>query len=154
MTKPSPKPKVGLVTAVMIPVAHPVKKSRPVNLLRSFGTQTLLTTALTMTALKAAFGVGVIMLIYGSIKIQIKAVNMHAICEVVPDIRETSDRLILPDTGADPTKAATPHETPCAIHSRGALHAIPFSLSNPEAIPMIDKKLTAANRVADTIRRG
>jgi len=79
-------------------------------------------------------------------RIQIIAVKMHASCEVVPVMRDTSDRLMLPETGADPTIAATPQETPWATSSRGALHGMPLSASNQDAMPMMDKKLTPANK--------
>jgi hypothetical protein len=101
--------------AVNIPVDHPTTKSTPRKVIRSFGTQTPVSTALTMTADKAALGVGLMTLMYGNATIQMHAVNRHASWEVVPVIRETKDRLMEPDTGADPTNAATPHDTPWAV---------------------------------------
>merc|ERR1712113_1041284 len=86
--------------------------------------------------------------------IQIMAVKMQASCEVVPVMRDTKDRLILPETGADPTTEATPQATPWAINSRGALHGMPFSVSNPDAIPIMDKKLTPANKIEVIARAG
>ena len=81
-----------------------------------------------------------------------RAVTIQDIWDVVPAIRDTSERDIDPLTGADPDIPATPQATPCATSSRGGDHAMPFSVSNPDAIPIIDKKLIAANRMAATIR--
>jgi hypothetical protein len=62
IVKPIPMPNVGLVTEVMIPVAHPVKKSSTFNCIKAWGMYTDCTTALIITALKDALGVGLMML--------------------------------------------------------------------------------------------
>ena len=57
-TIPIPKPIEGLVMEVAIPVPHPTIKSDPFMAIKSLGNRTLLITALIITALRAAFGVG------------------------------------------------------------------------------------------------
>lgn len=115
----------------MTPVVQPIVESRPLSFSMSLGRQTPFTTALTMTELRKAFGVGLMIPMYGSMKIQMSDVMMHASCEVAPVIRLTSDLLMLPETGAEPIRAAIPHAPPWAISSRLALHEIPLSISKP-----------------------
>lgn len=107
-----------------------------------------MTTADTITALKALFGVGVMMDMYGKNNIQHNAVTIQPNCEVVPAIRETKERDKEPETGALPVIPATMHAIPCAYNSPEADHEIPFSVSNPEAIPTIERKLIAAKIAA------
>ena len=75
---PNPKPNVGDVNAVKMAVPQPTTKSIPFNSINDLGITTLLRTALTITELRAAFGVGLMMLMYGMAMIQINAVKMHA----------------------------------------------------------------------------
>uniref|UniRef100_A0A7S4JT15 Uncharacterized protein n=1 Tax=Odontella aurita TaxID=265563 RepID=A0A7S4JT15_9STRA len=111
-TIPIPKPIVGLVNAVAIAVPQPTAKFAPRKCIRSFGWITPLITELTSMALNAAFGVGDIMLMYCRQYIHTNAVVTHDNCEVVPAIRETSDRDIDALTGAEPVSPATMHAAP------------------------------------------
>ena len=81
-----------------------------------------------------------------------RAVTRQESWEVVPTMRETRERDIDPETGAEPVKAAAMQAMPCAMSSRGADQAMPFSASNPEAMPMIERKFTAAKSEADSMR--
>ena len=73
-TNPTPNPCVGLLKAVAMPVPHPTTKSKPRNLFKSLGSTTDLRTALIITELNAALGVGDRIAMYGRRKIQQRAV--------------------------------------------------------------------------------
>ena len=75
---PAANPVVGVDMAVMIPVHHPIIASKPDSCFKSFGISIPFNTALTITALNAALGVGDMTFIYGSKYIQHSAVMMHA----------------------------------------------------------------------------